>query len=102
MNEEFLLTNQNVSQGTVANINYCNSCNKQFVDQAKYRVHYKSDLHTYNLKRKIVNLTPISEEVFVKKLEMFKLRKLQESTLKKKEENFCEICNKKFKSKETL
>ncbi|GKU87508.1 hypothetical protein SLEP1_g1900 [Rubroshorea leprosula] len=31
----------------------CNACNKEFNDDSEQRLHYKSDWHRYNLKRKI-------------------------------------------------
>ncbi|CAL1381637.1 unnamed protein product [Linum trigynum] len=32
----------------------CNSCNKEFKDDAEQKLHYKSDWHRYNLKRKLL------------------------------------------------
>lgn len=31
----------------------CNACNKEFNDDAEQKLHYKSDWHRYNLKRKV-------------------------------------------------
>ncbi|GKV53316.1 hypothetical protein SLEP1_g59848 [Rubroshorea leprosula] len=31
----------------------CNACNKEFNDDSEQRLHYKSDWHRYNLKRKV-------------------------------------------------
>jgi len=31
----------------------CNSCNKDFEDDAEQKFHYKSEWHRYNLKRKV-------------------------------------------------
>jgi len=59
----------------IVNTNFCNGCNIKFETNIKYRIHYKSDLHTYNLKRKIVGLPPISEAIFNQKVEQFKLKK---------------------------
>ncbi|KAJ4835874.1 hypothetical protein Tsubulata_030853, partial [Turnera subulata] len=30
----------------------CNACNKEFKDDAEQKLHYRSDWHRYNLKRK--------------------------------------------------
>lgn len=31
----------------------CNACNKEFQDEAEQKLHYKSEWHRYNLKRKV-------------------------------------------------
>lgn len=31
----------------------CNACNKEFDDDAEQKLHYKSEWHRYNLKRKV-------------------------------------------------
>ena len=31
----------------------CNSCNKEFEDDSDQKLHYKSEWHRYNLKRKV-------------------------------------------------
>lgn len=31
----------------------CNACNKEFKDDAEQKLHYRSDWHRYNLKRKV-------------------------------------------------
>jgi pre-60S factor REI1 len=31
----------------------CNACNKEFNDDAEQKLHYKSEWHRYNLKRKV-------------------------------------------------
>ncbi|XP_015606848.1 ankyrin repeat and zinc finger domain-containing protein 1 [Cephus cinctus] len=42
----------------------CSFCNIVFEDQAKQRVHYKSDWHCYNLKQRLYGLKSISEDDF--------------------------------------
>lgn len=31
----------------------CNACDKEFVDDTEQKLHYKSEWHRYNLKRKV-------------------------------------------------
>lgn len=42
----------------------CSSCNAMFEDAAEYRSHCKGDWHNFNVKRKVKNLPPASEEEF--------------------------------------
>lgn len=34
----------------------CNACNREFDDDTEQKLHYKSDWHRYNLKRKVISL----------------------------------------------
>ncbi|CAA6662315.1 unnamed protein product [Spirodela intermedia] len=42
----------------------CNACNKEFEDEVGQKLHYKSDWHRYNLKRKIAELPGVTEALF--------------------------------------
>ncbi|KFK32629.1 hypothetical protein AALP_AA6G268300 [Arabis alpina] len=42
----------------------CNSCNKEFEDDAEQKFHYKSEWHRYNLKRKIAGVPGVTEALF--------------------------------------
>ncbi|KAI5970472.1 REI1 [Candida margitis] len=42
----------------------CNTCNLQFPESNDQRVHMKSEWHRYNLKRKVAQLPPITEDLF--------------------------------------
>ncbi|CAL1385268.1 unnamed protein product [Linum trigynum] len=42
----------------------CNSCNKEFQDDAEQKLHYKSDWHRYNLKRKVAGVPGVTEALF--------------------------------------
>ncbi|KAI5955834.1 REI1 [Candida jiufengensis] len=46
----------------------CNTCNLQFPESEDQRVHMKSEWHRYNLKRKVAQLPPITEELFNNKV----------------------------------
>ncbi|WCJ30524.1 hypothetical protein M5689_012078 [Euphorbia peplus] len=42
----------------------CNACNKEFEDDAEQKLHYKSDWHRYNLKRKVAGVPGVTETLF--------------------------------------
>lgn len=43
---------------------YCATCGVECGEERQFKSHYRSDLHYYNMKRKIVNLPPVSEDYF--------------------------------------
>ncbi|KAI4337412.1 hypothetical protein L6164_015834 [Bauhinia variegata] len=43
----------------------CNACNKEFVDDAEQKFHYKSEWHRYNLKRKVAGVPGVTEALFL-------------------------------------
>ncbi|EEF34375.1 transcription factor, putative [Ricinus communis] len=43
----------------------CNACNKEFNDDADQKLHYKSDWHRYNLKRKVAGVPGVTEALFL-------------------------------------
>ncbi|GMY17737.1 cytoplasmic 60S subunit biogenesis factor REI1 homolog 1 [Fagus crenata] len=43
----------------------CNSCNKEFIDDSEQKLHYKSEWHRYNLKRKIAGVPGVTEALFL-------------------------------------
>ncbi|XP_041022447.1 cytoplasmic 60S subunit biogenesis factor REI1 homolog 1-like [Juglans microcarpa x Juglans regia] len=43
----------------------CNSCNKEFADDAEQKLHYKSEWHRYNLKRKVAGVPGVTEALFL-------------------------------------
>jgi len=47
----------------------CITCRLIFKESEEMRVHYKTDFHRFNLKRKVANLLPVTEDIFNKKLE---------------------------------
>jgi pre-60S factor REI1 len=38
----------------------CVNCQLHFSDETHYKEHYKSEHHRYNVKRKLINLPPLS------------------------------------------
>lgn len=43
----------------------CNACNKEFNDESEQKLHYKSEWHRYNLKRKIAGVPGVTEALFL-------------------------------------
>ncbi|XP_023536549.1 cytoplasmic 60S subunit biogenesis factor REI1 homolog 1-like isoform X2 [Cucurbita pepo subsp. pepo] len=43
----------------------CNACNKEFLDAEEQKLHYKSEWHRYNLKRKVANVPGVTEALFL-------------------------------------
>lgn len=62
--------------------NFCTACELMFDSIDLQKDHYKSELHQYNLKRRIVDLPPVAEEVFRKTLEKYKEEKTNDSSVK--------------------
>ena len=61
----YLLSTNNRSTGKTLTGNFCVSCEITFDTEQQHKQHYKSEVHRYNLKRKMVNLPPVSEERFL-------------------------------------
>ena len=61
----YLLSTNNRSTGKTLVGNFCVSCEINFKTEKEHKEHYKSEVHRYNLKRKMVNLPPVSEERFL-------------------------------------
>jgi len=72
----------------------CLACSVGFEDLELGRLHYKTDWHRYNLKRKVANLIPITLEKFQERIA------LQDKQEKESESSqdpcFCKPCNKPF------
>lgn len=77
----------------------CISCHVAFREAAVQREHYKTDWHRYNLKRKIVDLPPVTAEVFQERV-------LEQRALAAKQETsnscYCPHCRKKFGSEKSF
>ncbi|CAA7033049.1 unnamed protein product [Microthlaspi erraticum] len=74
----------------------CNSCNKEFEDDAEQKLHYKSEWHRYNLKRKIAGVPGVTESLFEARQAAIANEKI-----KAKEAPMlysCGICDKSYRS----
>lgn len=70
----------------------CTACRITIPTQEEAKSHYRSEFHTYNLKRKLVKLEHVSLETFLEKKST--TAQLQSSTTEIK----CALCNSVFKS----
>uniref|UniRef100_A0A069DTG3 Putative c2h2-type zn-finger protein n=1 Tax=Panstrongylus megistus TaxID=65343 RepID=A0A069DTG3_9HEMI len=73
----------------------CISCRVAFSDADIQRQHYKTDWHRYNLKRKVVNLPPVTSEDFQQRV----LQQREKDALQTQDTSvFCKVCRKSFGS----
>lgn len=74
----------------------CITCQVAFRDLDIQRQHYKSDWHRYNLKRKVVDLPPVTTEEFQKRV----IAQRGKDTESKREHSYnCKQCRKNFNTK---
>ncbi|XP_024986055.1 cytoplasmic 60S subunit biogenesis factor REI1 homolog 1-like isoform X1 [Cynara cardunculus var. scolymus] len=74
----------------------CNACNKEFQDENDQKLHYKSEWHRYNLKRKIAGVPGVTESLFI----------ARQSTLAEEKNKLngpamlysCRLCGKAYRS----
>ncbi|KAF9929271.1 hypothetical protein FBU30_001753 [Linnemannia zychae] len=76
----------------------CLACHVAFKTADIQREHYRSDWHRYNLKRKMVELPPISAEMFSQKVNAQK-QKDTEAQETADDTAECKICRKSYSSK---
>ncbi|KAJ1019981.1 hypothetical protein NDA16_004262 [Ustilago loliicola] len=75
----------------------CLSCSIAFPNPDDQRTHYRSDLHRYNMKRRVANLPPVKAEVFNAKILERRAALAQEAQTAVTPDK-CEACDKKFAS----
>ncbi|CAH8367042.1 unnamed protein product [Eruca vesicaria subsp. sativa] len=74
----------------------CNSCNKEFEDDSDQKLHYKSEWHRYNLKRKIAGVPGVTEALFEARQAA-----IAQEKIKSKEAPLlytCGVCDKSYRS----
>lgn len=71
----------------------CMTCRVGFRDGDLQREHYKSDWHRYNLKRKIVQLPPVTVENFAERVAA---QEAMQADSGKDTTQYCTICKKSF------
>ena len=90
---------QQIDTGNSGKKIICTNCHIQFGDIVNYKLHLASEFHIYNTKRRMVNLAPISEDVFdLKKSQMVSANASAITDVHFK----CLACNKGFKSSQQL
>ncbi|KAI9478854.1 MAG: C2H2 type zinc-finger-domain-containing protein [Benjaminiella poitrasii] len=76
----------------------CLACQVAFQSADSQRNHYRSDWHRYNLKRKVVNLPPVTLDQFKLKSEARTTSETAETAKPVENKNFCSACRKSFGS----
>ncbi|KAJ3838707.1 cytoplasmic protein [Lentinula raphanica] len=71
----------------------CISCSIAFVSAEEQRVHYRSDHHRYNMKRRVAGLPPVSAVVFNEKVIE---RRTETAIMSSLKGSVCEVCNKTY------
>ncbi|XP_057515740.1 cytoplasmic 60S subunit biogenesis factor REI1 homolog 1 [Amaranthus tricolor] len=74
----------------------CNACNKEFLDDSEQKLHYKSEWHRYNLKRKIAGVPGVTEALFLARQSALaeQKKKLDEAPMLYS----CGLCGKGYRS----
>ncbi|CDW78361.1 zinc finger protein 622-like [Stylonychia lemnae] len=81
----------------------CSTCRIQFPSVDPYKIHLTADFHQYNTKRRMANLDPITEEIFLqKKSTLLATAGTQNNSQMTDNMWKCEPCKKTFKSNEQL
>mmetsp|Transcript_126868 Transcript_126868/g.189279 ORF Transcript_126868/g.189279 Transcript_126868/m.189279 type:complete len:380 (-) Transcript_126868:46-1185(-) len=75
----------------------CICCRQTFETPNAQRTHYQGDYHRFNLKRKVLNLPPVSQELFQQKVAELK----EKQTVKEVFTGYCTFCKKKFSNPKT-
>ncbi|KAG9455958.1 hypothetical protein H6P81_000466 [Aristolochia fimbriata] len=74
----------------------CNACNTEFSDEAEQRLHYRSDWHRYNLKRKVAGVPGVTEALFIARQSAIAEQKNKENETPMLYE--CALCKKGYRS----
>jgi pre-60S factor REI1 len=77
----------------------CITCQVIFKTPELQREHYKLDWHRYNLKRKVVNIPPVSLEEFDTRA---REHKEQSNIDNQSESEYCKYCSKLFSTKNSF
>ncbi|KAL2544513.1 Zinc finger protein [Forsythia ovata] len=74
----------------------CNACNKEFQDDTDQKIHYKSEWHRYNLKRKVAGVPGVTETLFLARQSALaeEKKKLDETPMMYS----CGLCGKGYRS----
>lgn len=88
--------NQNVNIPSII----CNACNVEFADYDAQKKHYRLDFHRYNLKRRIVDLPPVSMDQFSVRQQLAGVHKDKSGA--DKYVGKCNVCSKSFRNPKLL
>ncbi|KAG0000626.1 hypothetical protein BGZ80_001338 [Entomortierella chlamydospora] len=76
----------------------CLACHVAFKSADIQREHYRSDWHRYNLKRKMVELPPVTAEMFTQKVIAQQQQAADDEAAAAVSSNDCKICRKSYSS----
>ncbi|TFK44606.1 C2H2 type zinc-finger-domain-containing protein [Crucibulum laeve] len=71
----------------------CLSCSIAFLSAEEQRIHYRSDHHRYNMKRRVASLPPVSVSVFNQKVIE---RRAETAVTLSPKGTTCDVCNKVY------
>lgn len=77
----------------------CVTCQIVFETGETHRIHYKTDWHRYNLKRKIINLPPVDQLTFESRILSQQVKQDEENA---KGSIYCTICRKSYSSQKSF
>lgn len=77
----------------------CVTCQIVFETAETHRIHYKTDWHRYNLKRKIINLPPVDNQTFESRILSQQVKQNAENS---KSSIYCTICKKSYSSQKSF
>lgn len=86
-----------VSKPSTFSIFTCATCHALFEAAEQHRAHYQSDWHRYNLRRKVADLPPVVESVFLQRLGQYQ-ETLEEGRVPVTGNQTCATCAKNFAS----
>ncbi|KAK9097382.1 hypothetical protein Sjap_022879 [Stephania japonica] len=74
----------------------CNACNSEFEDETQQKLHYKSEWHRYNLKRKVAGVPGVTESLFLARQSALaqEQKRLNEAPMLYS----CALCGKEYRS----
>lgn len=78
----------------------CNACNREFDDDAEQKLHYRSEWHRYNLKRKVAGVPGVTEALF--QARQLALAEENEKTSEAPKLYCCALCGKEYRSSKSL
>lgn len=76
----------------------CMTCSVAFHAAADQRDHFRTDLHRYNMKRRVANLAPVSAQTFHDKLAQRRAQLVETEAATRAESGRCQVCSKSFSS----
>lgn len=82
----------------------CTACQEQIIGLEMRRIHYRSDIHLVNLKRKVSGMGPLTDAEFQARLKLLEESKASAAGKKRsnREKSVCHVCHKTFSSPKAL